>query len=105
MRNSATGYGKPRPRRFRWKSLSATVPPTTQIVSVTSSEGTCYVNVNEGFAADLQGISPEMKIESVVTSLITSCGVDAVQLSINGDTNVSVGEISLEQPFTLESFS
>ena len=79
---------------------TATVPSTTQIVSVASADGTCYVNLNENFATDVPGVSTELKLYSIVNSLVASCGVTEVQFSINGDTNASVGDISLSQTFT-----
>lgn len=63
-----------------------TVNPETQIVSVQTRDGICYVNLNEAFLNQIYNVSAEATIYSIVNSLIELNTVNKVQISINGDT-------------------
>ena len=79
----------------------ATVPTGTQILSVATSEGTCYVNLSPQFDTEVPGIDPTLTIYSIVNTLIENCGVTAVQFSIAGESDVLFrGVLPLNQPFT-----
>ncbi|MGX8729065.1 MAG: GerMN domain-containing protein [Lachnospiraceae bacterium] len=79
----------------------ATVPTGTQIISVATSEGTCYVNLSAQFDTEVLGVNPQITIYSIVNTLIENCGVTAVQISIAGESDVLFrSSIPLNQPFT-----
>ncbi len=78
-----------------------TVPPNVQILSITNSDGICYVNLNSSFQANVLTVSPEATIYSIVNSLVEDCNVESVQFSINGESDVSFSDsLSLKDPFS-----
>ncbi len=77
------------------------IPANTHIISVASSDGVCYVNLDEAFASKVLSVDDRVIIYAIVNSLIEDCNVNAVQISIAGETDVNFGSgISLSQPFT-----
>ena len=77
-----------------------TVNPETKIVSVNIKDGTCYVNLDSTFLTQIYNVTSEVTIYSLTNSLIELANVNRVQISINGDTNVSYKEnISLSTVF------
>lgn len=81
----------------------ATTPSGTSIISVATSEGTCYVNFSAQFNAEVLGVEPHITIYSIVNTLVEDCGVNAVQFSIAGESDVLFrGSIPLNQPFTAD---
>lgn len=78
----------------------ATISPDTKIVSVTTRDNTCYVNLNESFLTLQGNITPEVAIYSIVNSLVELSSVNKVQISINGNTDLVFMEtIPLSQVF------
>lgn len=81
-----------------------TINPNTTILGVTIRDGICYVNLDETFLTNEYDVKPETTIYSLVNSLIDGVNVTSVQISVNGDTNVSYMEtVDLSQPFTENS--
>lgn len=79
---------------------SASVPFNTQIISISTVDGTCFVNLSEAFNTELMGVAPEVTIYSIVNSLVMSSNVTHVQFSIAGETNVTYRDvIKLDKPF------
>lgn len=74
------------------ESHYAVLPSELNILSVTTSEGICYVNFDEGFTASALPADPELRIYSIVESLSASCHVNRVQFSINGKSDVMLGD-------------
>ncbi len=64
-----------------------TINPDTQIVSVRTRDGICYVNLNETFLTQIYNVSADVTIYSIVNSLAELSTVNKVQISINGDTS------------------
>lgn len=64
-----------------------TMNPDTQIVSVRTRDGICYVNLNETFLTQIYNVSADATIYSIVNSLAELGTVNKVQISINGDTS------------------
>ncbi len=80
---------------------SASIPSGTQIISISTVDGTCFVNLSVAFNTELMGVTPEVTIYSIVNSLIMSSNVTQVQFSIAGETDVTYREsIDLSKPFT-----
>lgn len=70
-----------------------TVPASTQILSVTTTGSVCYVNLSKNFVSDSLGLREELPIYSIVDTLCDNCtNVKRVQLSIEGDTDVTFGK-------------
>ena len=69
-----------------------TVNPLTKIINVTVNDGTCYVNLDEAFLNQPYSISAEVTIYSVTNSLVELSNINKVQITINGETNLSYRE-------------
>lgn len=77
-----------------------TINPLTKIVSVNVKDGVCYVNLNEEFLNQPYNVCSEVTIYSITNSLVELSNVNKVQISINGETNISYREnISLSSMF------
>lgn len=69
-----------------------TVNPQTKIVSVSIKDGICYVNLNEDFLNQPYQVGADVTIYSITNSLVELSNVNKVQISINGETNISYRE-------------
>lgn len=77
-----------------------TVNPTTKIVSVNVKDGTCYVDLNNDFLSQPYNVASDVTIYSVTNSLVELSNVNRVQISVNGESNISYREnISLNNVF------
>lgn len=77
-----------------------TISPSTEIVSVTTRDGVCYVSLDEGFLTQQGNVSPEVAVYSIVNSLVELSSVNKVQISINGNTDIVYMEtVPLSQVF------
>ena len=77
-----------------------TINPSTKIISVTIKDGICYVNLDENFLNQPYNISAEVTIYSITNSLVELSNVNKVQITVNGETNLSYREkISLNEVF------
>ncbi len=79
-----------------------TVPGTTQIISVSSANGICYVNLTQTFVTNALNIGEKLPIYSIVNSVTDNCrDISAVQIAVDGDSNlVFRTETDLSKPFT-----
>ena len=77
-----------------------TINPGTKIVSVNVKDGICYVNLDNAFLTQIYNVTPEVTIYSITNSLVEIANVNKVQISINGDTNITYKEcINLSSVF------
>lgn len=67
----------------------ATMPSNLGILSVNVSDGIAYVNLDNTFISGALALPDELIIYSLVNSLVEGSGVERVQISVNGETNVS----------------
>lgn len=65
-----------------------TLNSDTKIISVAVKDGICYVNLDQTFLTPAYSVTPEVALYSLVNSLTELSGVNKVQISINGETNV-----------------
>lgn len=80
--------------------LRRTIPSGTKLLSVTTKDGICYVNLNETFLEAAPEVSAEVQLYSLVNSLVELPHVNKVQITINGETNVKFRDyVSLEDAF------
>lgn len=76
------------------------IPPETKLLSVTTKDGVCYVNFDEGFMGQGYDVSEAVLIYSIVNSLAELQNVNKVQILVNGETpKVYRESISLETIF------
>lgn len=69
------------------KNMRATIPAGTKLVSVATTNGTCFVTLDSGFLNQDYEIQEAIVIYSIVNSLSEVSTVSRVQISINGDTS------------------
>ena len=78
----------------------ATIPKDTKVMSVTTKDGVCYVNLDTGFTAQGYDVLGAVTIYSIVNSLTDLPGITSVQLLVNGETSITYKDnISLETTF------
>lgn len=78
----------------------ATLPKDTKVISVTTKDNVCYVNLDSGFTGQGYDVLGTVTIYSIVNSLTELPGITSVQLLINGETSITYkGNISLETTF------
>ena len=66
-----------------------TINPAVTILSVTVKDRVCYVNLSEEFLTPVYDVTSAVALYSIVNSLVELPGVNRVQISIDGDTNVT----------------
>lgn len=77
-----------------------TINPATKVISVNVQDGICYVNLNSSFLTQIYNVTSNVTIYSITNSLVELSNVNKVQISINGNTNVSYKEnVSLSTVF------
>ena len=78
----------------------ATIPKDTKIVSVTTKDSVCYVNLDTGFTSQGYDVLGTVTIYSIVNSLTELPGISSVQILVNGETSITYKDnISLETIF------
>lgn len=86
--------------------LYPTVNPETKIISVSTKDGICYVNLDSSFLTVMNNVSTEVAIYSIVDSLVELSNVNKVQILINGEVpstfSASIYERNLDFVTTLE---
>lgn len=82
------------------KGIYPTINPTTKVLSVTVKDGICYVNLNGDFLNQPYNVTSDVTIYSITNSLVELSNVNKVQISIDGNTNISYRErLSLNNVF------
>lgn len=76
-----------------------TLDRTISILSVTTRDGICYVNLDRNFLTDPYDVTSRVAVYSLVNSLTELASVDAVQISVEGSTQESFMDISLQDVF------
>ena len=78
-----------------------TINASTKVISVTVTDGVCFVNLDSAFLEGAGSVSPQVSIYSIVNSLAELSTVHKVQLMVNGVSDVMFREVmDLEQDFT-----
>jgi len=70
-----------------------------KIISVNIKDGICYVNLNNTFLALNSNVTADTTIYSLVNSLTELPGVLKVQLAVDGETEVALGDKMLSTLF------
>ncbi len=71
-----------------------TLPPEVDILSMTTKDGTCYVNLSDTFLTKIGNVTDETVLYSIVNSLTELNNINKVQIMIDGETEISFGEHS-----------
>lgn len=74
------------------KDAYPALPPETKIVSVSTKDGICYVNLDKGFLEQGYDVLELIPVYSIVNSLTELPGISKVQILINGETNLTYQE-------------
>ena len=74
------------------------LPAGTQLLSVSTRDGVCYVNFSEDLLNEQLPCRDTVTVYSVVNTLTTLPNISRVQIMIAGKTDVSIGSISLSDP-------
>lgn len=69
-----------------------TINPSTRVVTVNVQDGICYVNLDNTFLTQIYNVTSDVTIYSITNSLVELANVNKVQISINGNTNVTYKE-------------
>ena len=64
------------------------IPPETKLLSISTKDGICYVNLDNGFLGQGYDVTEAVPIYSIVNSLTAIPGISRVQILINGETNL-----------------
>lgn len=64
------------------------INPATKVISVTVKDGTCYVNLDDGFLTQMYNVSGDVVIYSIVDSLAELSNVNKVQIAVDGKTDI-----------------
>ena len=70
-----------------------------KIISVNIKDGICYVNLNNTFLTLANNVTADVMIYSLVNSLTELPGVLKVQLAVDGETEVMLGDKTLSALF------
>lgn len=65
--------------------LYPTINPETNVISVSTSDGVCYVNLDSTFLNTVNNVPIECAVYSIVNSLTELTNVNKVQILINGE--------------------
>lgn len=66
-----------------------TINPAVTIVSITVRDRVCYVNLSEEFLTPAYNVTSQVTLYSIVNSLVELPGVNRVQISVDGETDVT----------------
>ena len=76
-----------------------TLNPASKVLSVTTRDGICYVNLDQAFLTEPYGVTSQVAIYSLVNSLTELSSVSAVQITIEGKTGKAFMDSSLSSAF------
>ena len=76
-----------------------TLNPASKVLSVTTRDGVCYVNLDQAFLTEPYGVTSQGAIYSLVNSLTELSSVSAVQITIEGKTGKAFMDSSLSSAF------
>ena len=69
-----------------------TIPENSEVLSLTRANGICYVDYNSVFQDYALDVSEQIAVYSVVNTLIAATDVDKVEISIEGNKEVTFGQ-------------
>ena len=69
------------------------INPDTKLISTLVKDNTCYVNFDSTFLTRVYEVKADVAIYSIVNSLCELAGIDRVQISVDGSTDVMFQEV------------
>lgn len=69
------------------EGLKSAIPSGTKLISVSTVDGTCYVNLDTNFKNQDYAVKEAVVIYSIVNSLSELSNISKVQIAVNGDTS------------------
>jgi len=78
--------------RLENEKVYPTINPNTKIISVNVKDGICYVDLDNTFLTQIYNVTSDVTIYSITNSLVELSNVNKVQISINGNINVTYRE-------------
>lgn len=86
------------------KGLYPVINPQTTLLSVTTKEDVCYINLDSDFLNRTYDVKPEVIVYSIVNSVISGSSVKKVQITVNGEKDVTFADtVDLSKPFVADS--
>lgn len=79
------------------EGMYPSINPEVKIISVTTQDGVCYVNLDSSFLTVVNNVSTELSIYSIVNSLVELSNVNRVQILVNGEVPESFGSSVFER--------
>lgn len=79
------------------EGLFPTINSEVKIISVTTQDGVCYVNLDSNFLTAVNNVPMETTIYSIVNSLAELSSVNKVQILVNGEIPASFGSSIYER--------
>lgn len=77
-----------------------TINPAVTILSVTVKDRVCYVNLSKEFLTPVYDVTSQTVLYSIVNSLVELPGVNRVQISVEGNTDITYRDsVSLTTQF------
>ncbi|MBR2884525.1 MAG: GerMN domain-containing protein [Clostridia bacterium] len=82
-------------------NLSASIPAGTKLLGIETKDNVCFVNFSSEFVSKTNSgsLATTMTLYSVVNSLCALDGVSSVQVLINGENGVEMGNFVLDIPY------
>lgn len=68
------------------------IPPETKVLSVSTKDSICYVNLDNGFMGQGYNVTEAVPVYAIVDSLTELPGIIKVQILINGETDLTYRE-------------
>lgn len=69
------------------KDAQSAIPAGTKLISVSVSDGVCFVSLDDGFLNQDYNVEEPIVMYSIINSLAEISTVNKVQISVNGDTS------------------
>lgn len=84
--------------------LYPVINPQTTLLSVTTKEDVCYINLDSDFLNRTYDVKPEVIVYSIVNSVIGGSSVKKVQITVNGEKDVTFADtVDLSKAFAADS--
>ena len=79
------------------EGLFPSVNSGTKVISVTTRDGICYVNLDENFLTVVNNVPTEISVYAIVNSLAELSSINRVQILVNGEVPASLSATAYER--------
>ena len=70
------------------ETLNPVMNKDTKLINISTKDGVCYVNFDDGFLLPNEHLDANLTIYSIVNSLAELPGINKVQIQVNGNTDI-----------------